>query len=107
MPAGGSASISRDFVVGRDLGEVASTIETVRAAKTGGAVGKFHGKVTDASGPVAGVRVVALCDADTAVLDKVKPTTLEWLDTAKRYVSYANQACLYDDVKAYLDREGG
>jgi SpoVK/Ycf46/Vps4 family AAA+-type ATPase len=40
-----------------------------------------------------------------AVLDKVKPTTLEWLDTARRYVTYANQAGLYDDVKTYLERE--
>lgn len=40
-----------------------------------------------------------------AVLDKVKPTTLEWLETARRYVTYANQAGLYDDVKTYLERE--
>ncbi len=37
-----------------------------------------------------------------ASLDRVKPTTTEWLDTARRYVSYANQAGLYDDVAAYL-----
>ncbi len=42
-----------------------------------------------------------------AVLDRTRPTTLEWLDTARRYVSYANQAGLYDDVKSYLDREAG
>ncbi len=42
-----------------------------------------------------------------ASIDKVRPTTLEWLDTAKRYVSYANQAGLYDDVKQWLDREPG
>lgn len=40
-----------------------------------------------------------------ASLDRVKPTTLEWLDTARRYVSYANQAGLYDEVKRYLERE--
>ncbi len=37
-----------------------------------------------------------------ASLDKVKPTTIEWIETARRYVSYANQAGLYDDVGAYL-----
>ncbi len=37
-----------------------------------------------------------------AVLDRVRPTTAEWLATAKRYVAYANQAGLYDDVAAYL-----
>ncbi len=37
-----------------------------------------------------------------ASLDRVKPTTVEWTETARRYVSYANQAGLYDDVGAYL-----
>lgn len=40
-----------------------------------------------------------------ASVDKVRPTTVEWLDVARRYVTYANQAGLYDDVKAYLDRQ--
>lgn len=43
-----------------------------------------------------------------ASLDRVKPTTNEWIETARRYVSYANQAGLYDDVAAYLrSLEGG
>ena len=37
-----------------------------------------------------------------ASLDRVKPTTAEWLESARRYVNYANQAGLYDDVAAYL-----
>ncbi|MBM4365321.1 MAG: ATP-binding protein [Deltaproteobacteria bacterium] len=37
-----------------------------------------------------------------AAIDRVRPTTGEWLAAAKRYVSYANQAGLYDDVAAYL-----
>jgi AAA+ superfamily predicted ATPase len=41
-----------------------------------------------------------------AVLDRVRPTTTEWLDAARRYVTYANQAGLYDDVAAYLRAEG-
>ena len=39
-----------------------------------------------------------------ASLDKVRPTTVEWLDTARRYVAYANQAGLYDDVQKYLEK---
>lgn len=39
-----------------------------------------------------------------ASLDQVKPTTLEWIETARRYVTYANQAGLYDDVKRFLER---
>ena len=37
-----------------------------------------------------------------ASLDRVKPTTTEWMEAARRYVSYANQAGLYDDVAAYI-----
>lgn len=40
-----------------------------------------------------------------ASLDRVRPTTAEWLTTAKRYVSYANQAGLYDDVEAWMGKE--
>lgn len=39
-----------------------------------------------------------------ASLDRVKPTTTEWLETARRYVTYANQAGLYDEVARYLER---
>ncbi|WP_428392818.1 ATP-binding protein [Lichenicoccus sp.] len=39
-------------------------------------------------------------------LDEVKPTTLEWLATARNYAKYANEAGLYDDVLAFLDRHG-
>jgi AAA+ superfamily predicted ATPase len=37
-------------------------------------------------------------------LQTVKPTTLEWLTTARNYARYANEAGLYDDVLAFLDR---
>ena len=37
-------------------------------------------------------------------LGEVKPTTLEWLATARNYAKYANEAGLYDDVLIFLDR---
>ncbi|MSP56433.1 MAG: AAA family ATPase [Myxococcales bacterium] len=37
-----------------------------------------------------------------AALERARPTTVEWLETARRYVTYANQAGLYDDVQRYL-----
>lgn len=40
-----------------------------------------------------------------ASVDQVRPTTVEWLNTAKRYVSYANQAGLYDEVEGWLRRQ--
>jgi AAA+ superfamily predicted ATPase len=35
---------------------------------------------------------------------RVRPSTAEWFQTARNYVSYANASGLYDDVAAYLKR---
>jgi transitional endoplasmic reticulum ATPase len=35
-------------------------------------------------------------------LKRVRPTTREWFATARNYVTYANEAGLYDDVRPYL-----
>jgi transitional endoplasmic reticulum ATPase len=37
-----------------------------------------------------------------AALARMRPSTLEWLATAKNYVEFANDGGLYDDVKAFL-----
>lgn len=37
-------------------------------------------------------------------LKTARPTTIEWLTSARNYAKYANQGGLYDDVKAFLDR---
>ncbi len=50
-------------------------------------------------------KVRAITQSDViASLDRVRPTTVEWLDVARRYVTYANQAGLYDDVARYLEK---
>lgn len=41
-----------------------------------------------------------------AALKEVKPTTLEWLTTARNYARYANEGGQYDDVLAFLDKHG-
>jgi SpoVK/Ycf46/Vps4 family AAA+-type ATPase len=41
-----------------------------------------------------------------AALSEVKPTTLEWLTTARNHARYANEGGQYDDVLAFLDRHG-
>ncbi|MES2641510.1 MAG: AAA family ATPase [Myxococcota bacterium] len=52
-------------------------------------------------------KVRAITQSDVlASLDRVRPTTVEWLDVARRYVTYANQAGLYDDVARYLEKAG-
>ncbi|MEM7352081.1 MAG: ATP-binding protein [Acidobacteriota bacterium] len=39
-------------------------------------------------------------------LKAVKPTTLEWLTTARNYARYANEAGQYDDVLDFLKKHG-
>ena len=39
-------------------------------------------------------------------LREVRPTTLEWLTTARNYARYANEAGHYDDVLEFLERHG-
>lgn len=35
-------------------------------------------------------------------IKKARPTTLEWMEQASNYASYANQSGLYDDLAAYI-----
>ena len=58
IAAGGVGQLVRDFVIGRDLGQVASIIEGVRAPLDNRSVVPISGHVTDPSGSaVAGARV--------------------------------------------------
>ena len=41
-----------------------------------------------------------------AALDEVRPTTLEWLSTARNYARYANEAGQYDEVLEFLKSHG-
>jgi SpoVK/Ycf46/Vps4 family AAA+-type ATPase len=41
-----------------------------------------------------------------AALKEVKPTTLEWLTTARNYARYSNESGQYDDVLAFLKQHG-
>jgi ATP-dependent 26S proteasome regulatory subunit len=41
-----------------------------------------------------------------SALEEVKPTTLEWLTTARNYARYSNEAGQYDDVLAFLKAHG-
>ena len=37
-------------------------------------------------------------------IGQMKPSTVEWLETARNYCSYANRGGLYDELAAYLER---
>jgi hypothetical protein len=39
-----------------------------------------------------------------AALKEVKPTTLEWLASARNFAKYASEPGLYDDLLAFLDQ---
>ena len=39
-------------------------------------------------------------------LDEVRPTTLEWLTTARNYARYANEGGQYDEVLRFLEQHG-
>ncbi|TDR45859.1 SpoVK/Ycf46/Vps4 family AAA+-type ATPase [Tahibacter aquaticus] len=41
-----------------------------------------------------------------AALSQVKPTTLEWLTTARNYARYANEGGQYDDVLEFIRQHG-
>jgi hypothetical protein len=41
-----------------------------------------------------------------AALRDVKPTTLEWLTTARNYARYSNEAGQYDDVLRFIEKHG-
>lgn len=57
IPPGAQRVAARDFVIGRDLGEVASIIHTTRAAATRGAKATLRGQVVSGGQPLAGARV--------------------------------------------------
>ncbi|NRR20396.1 ATP-binding protein [Brevibacillus sp. MS2.2] len=50
-------------------------------------------------------RPIMMKDMESA-LQVVKPTTMEWLQTAKNYVKYSNQSGLYNDVEHYIRQFG-
>ena len=55
----------------------------------------------------AGAEVPISAQHLKAALDEVKPTTLEWLTTARNYARYANDAGQYDEVLEFLRKHEG
>ncbi|MFL5318747.1 MAG: CehA/McbA family metallohydrolase [Myxococcaceae bacterium] len=60
VPGNDSRYFARDFFVGKDLGELATMIETSRAEVAGGTIGSFSGTVTDNGAPLPNARVTFL-----------------------------------------------
>lgn len=54
----------------------------------------------------AGEEVPLSAEHLKAALAQVRPTTLEWLTTARNYARYANEGGQYDDVLAFIRQHG-
>lgn len=65
IPANEGKLLVRDFVVGRDLGAVASAIFAYRSESLGTALGQIKGRVLDQDSPIAGARVAIERDVPT------------------------------------------
>ena len=39
-------------------------------------------------------------------MEQIRPTTLEWLTSARNHARYANQGGQYDDVLKFLEKQG-
>jgi ATP-dependent 26S proteasome regulatory subunit len=90
---------------GLDLAAVAKATSTFSGADLAQVVETASDEAIQAS--LADGRDVPICQAHLRVaLAQVKPTTLDWLSTARNYARYANEGGLYDDVLAFLDRHG-
>ncbi len=83
-------------------------------------------KIAKSTEKFSGADLKAICDAaaDSAIMDamrtgkirplrtedllnalkKTRPSTLEWLSTAKNYATYSNDAGTYDDILTYLKK---
>jgi AAA+ superfamily predicted ATPase len=83
------------------------------ARKTGGFSGADLGNVVETAADhaieaslEAGDEVPINREHLHAALGEVKPTTVEWLTTARNHARYANEGGQYDDVLEFLKRHG-
>ena len=68
IPALGNGVFARDFVIGKDLGEVNNVIEATRNAVTGDSAGEVDATVTSNGVPLADARVVFASNNGNVVL---------------------------------------
>ncbi|HVK73591.1 MAG TPA: ATP-binding protein [Kofleriaceae bacterium] len=108
---GARASILRLLLAGRPA--AADVDGDAVAARTSGFSGADLENLVDtaadraiAASLAAGSEVPIAQAHLTAALAEVKPTTLEWLTTARNYARYANEGGQYDEVLAFLAQHG-
>jgi len=107
------AAILRILLAGRPVGDDVDGGLDGLAARTSGFSGADLENLVDTAadraiaasldrGAEVPIRGADLSDA----LGEVKPTTAEWLTTARNYARYANEGGQYDEVLAFLAKHG-
>lgn len=90
---------------GIDVGEIAASTSGFSGADVANLVETATDEAIDAS--LAENREVPISGAHLkTALRAVKPTTVEWLSTARNYARYANEAGQYDEVLEFLAKNG-
>jgi SpoVK/Ycf46/Vps4 family AAA+-type ATPase len=93
-------------IAGRiDLGSIAERTSGYSGADIANVVEAAADAAIERSLASGGEEPITAKDLEAA-LREVKPTTLEWLTTARSYARYANEAGQYDDVLAFFDAHG-
>ena len=88
-----------------DVGALAKRTSGFSGADLEHLVESASDEAIEASGGGGAVGPRALSHLAAALRD-VKPTTLEWLTTARNYARYANESGQYDEVLRFLEQHG-
>jgi transitional endoplasmic reticulum ATPase len=89
-----AGGIDLDAVVRRTSGHSGADLANVIEAAADHAIGRSLDAGT--------AQEITRADVESA-LGEVKPTTIEWLSTARSYARYSNDSGIYDDVLKFLD----
>jgi SpoVK/Ycf46/Vps4 family AAA+-type ATPase len=86
-----------------DVDELAQATPHFSGADIAGLIDRAIERVLEEIMETGEERLLTMNDLQIA-LKQVKPSTREWLETAKSYVEYANSSGQYDELQAYLER---
>jgi SpoVK/Ycf46/Vps4 family AAA+-type ATPase len=92
-----AADIDHDLFAQRTSGFSGADLENLVDTAADRAIAKSL--ATNTESPIDHAALVA-------ALAEIKPTTIEWLTTARNYARYANEGGQYDEVLDFLKRYG-
>lgn len=95
----------RPAVEGIEVGDIVASTSGFSGADVANLIETASDEAIDASLTENREVPISAAHLKTA-LKAVKPTTVEWLSTARNYARYANEAGQYDDVLEFLAKNG-